>query len=303
MARSAISALVAAVEIYNKPTVEYREQTFAVLVVNAWEVLLKARIVQQSGNKLAVIIERESGTKRYLFDDITGGHSTIGLKTVLSTVSVSENVKRNLAELVNVRNEAVHMGVLPADLKDAIQRFGAASVRNFTLLAKRWFGEDVPVSYLLPVGFFGPGSLAVVRGGKGQRQLLDRLTEVASLGAQEDDIFAVALSVDVNINPITAGGGTIGPTNDPSAPRTNLTTDQMLEIFPNSYFDVIGMCRERYPDFKANAEFKRLMREIVKPNANCSFRRPHNPKNKRTLNTYFYNGEQVLRVLDTYYRR
>ena len=35
MARCATSAVPAAIEIYNKPTVEYREQTFALLMVNA----------------------------------------------------------------------------------------------------------------------------------------------------------------------------------------------------------------------------------------------------------------------------
>ena len=55
MARCAASALLAAIEIYNKPTVEYREQTLALLVTNAWEVLLKARIVQQSGGKLETL--------------------------------------------------------------------------------------------------------------------------------------------------------------------------------------------------------------------------------------------------------
>jgi len=39
---NAQSALVAAVEIYNKPAIEYRDEAFAILVVNAWELLLKA---------------------------------------------------------------------------------------------------------------------------------------------------------------------------------------------------------------------------------------------------------------------
>ena len=60
MARCAGAALLAAIEIYNKPTVEYREQTFALLVTNAWEVLLKARIVQLSGGRLNSIYRRKA---------------------------------------------------------------------------------------------------------------------------------------------------------------------------------------------------------------------------------------------------
>ena len=301
MARSAVSALVAAVEIYNKPTVEYREQTFAVLVINAWEVLLKARIVQQNGNKLASIIEREQETKRYLFDDITGGQSTIGLKAALSTVSLSPKVKRNIAELVNVRNEAMHMGLLTSDLRDVIHRFGAASVQNFNQVVKQWFDEDIHVSYLLPVGFFGKEKLAVVKASKGQRALLERLRDVSAFPGSDDDDFAVALSIDININPKMTGGGTIGPTNDPRAPRTNLTTDQILELYPASYDQIREMCKGRYEGFKANRKFNDLMTNAVKPDPNCTFGRPNNPKNPNSLVTYYHNDKQVLKILDEHY--
>jgi hypothetical protein len=40
----AIEAAISAIEIYNKPGFRYREETFAILMLNAWELLLKARI-------------------------------------------------------------------------------------------------------------------------------------------------------------------------------------------------------------------------------------------------------------------
>ena len=59
MARCAGAAMLGAIEIYNKPTVEYREQTFAMLITNAWEILLKARIVQLRGGRLQAIYRRK----------------------------------------------------------------------------------------------------------------------------------------------------------------------------------------------------------------------------------------------------
>jgi hypothetical protein len=47
-----IAACCAAIEIYNKPVVPHREETFAILVVAAWELLLKARLIQENGNQL-----------------------------------------------------------------------------------------------------------------------------------------------------------------------------------------------------------------------------------------------------------
>ena len=52
--------MLAAIEIYNKPTVEYREQTLtAAYLTNAWEVLLKARLIQLAGGKLETIYARD----------------------------------------------------------------------------------------------------------------------------------------------------------------------------------------------------------------------------------------------------
>ena len=37
-----IAACVSAIEVYNKPDFRYREETFSILMVNAWELLLKS---------------------------------------------------------------------------------------------------------------------------------------------------------------------------------------------------------------------------------------------------------------------
>ncbi len=39
----AIAATLAAIEIYNKPNFLYREETFTILAINGWELLLKAK--------------------------------------------------------------------------------------------------------------------------------------------------------------------------------------------------------------------------------------------------------------------
>jgi hypothetical protein len=42
LSEKSILAAVAAIEIYNKPDFHYREEAFALLATNAWELLLKA---------------------------------------------------------------------------------------------------------------------------------------------------------------------------------------------------------------------------------------------------------------------
>ncbi len=53
--RKSVSACVAAMEVYNKPVMPHRDETFAMLAVNAWELLLKARLLREGKNKLRSI--------------------------------------------------------------------------------------------------------------------------------------------------------------------------------------------------------------------------------------------------------
>ena len=50
LVRKGEAALLAAIEVYNKPGFLYREETFSILTLNAWELLLKARLVAENNN-------------------------------------------------------------------------------------------------------------------------------------------------------------------------------------------------------------------------------------------------------------
>jgi hypothetical protein len=50
-----VHAALSAIEISNKPDFKYREDSFSILMVNAWELLLKARILQRNKNKIESI--------------------------------------------------------------------------------------------------------------------------------------------------------------------------------------------------------------------------------------------------------
>ena len=43
--------MVAAIEIYNKPGFPYRNESFTILAINGWELLLKAKWLDLHGNK------------------------------------------------------------------------------------------------------------------------------------------------------------------------------------------------------------------------------------------------------------
>jgi len=51
----ASAALLAAIEAYNKPDSQYRDEAFAILALNAWELLLKAKLVRERGNDIRAL--------------------------------------------------------------------------------------------------------------------------------------------------------------------------------------------------------------------------------------------------------
>lgn len=59
-----IACAVSAIEIYNKPDFKYREETFAILMINAWELVLKAKMIKDAHNNLKVIYVKENIPKK-----------------------------------------------------------------------------------------------------------------------------------------------------------------------------------------------------------------------------------------------
>ena len=62
MLEKSIAAILSAIEIYNKPDFKYREETFAVLCINSWELLLKAKILNLASNRAAALYAMEYKT-------------------------------------------------------------------------------------------------------------------------------------------------------------------------------------------------------------------------------------------------
>lgn len=57
----ASAAMLAAIEIYNKPRFTYRAQSFAILALNAWELLIKAKWLADHKNRLPSLYVRQGG--------------------------------------------------------------------------------------------------------------------------------------------------------------------------------------------------------------------------------------------------
>ena len=302
MARCAASALLAAIEIYNKPTVEYREQSLSLLLTNAWEILLKARLVQLAGGKIQAIYERESRSRRYKRDRETDEPLSIGLKVALGRVPLPNEVKANVKGLIEIRNRAAHLGMLSAEARQRILYFGTASVHNFIRLSTKWFGEVIEAPYLLPVGFAGHAATVKETYPKRQRDLIKALDGLVDSGSTANSDYSVVIHVDVNLNRGFSGGGNIGLTDDPAAPTVRISDDEALAHYPSTYADVLAACKERYANFVQNRQFVQRMK-LVKADPKCAHERKLNPNSDKTSTQFFYQLVTTLTKLDSYYHK
>src|SRR5437868_15124167 len=87
LVKKAEAALLAAIEIYNKPSFAYREETFAILALNAWELLLKAKLLDINNNtdrclfiySTKTLAPGKQSKKLYLKRNRTGNKMTAGI--------------------------------------------------------------------------------------------------------------------------------------------------------------------------------------------------------------------------------
>lgn len=150
-----VNSTLSAIEIYNKPDFCDREQVFTVLIVVAWESLLKAKILKENRNKLTSLYVKDG--RRYKRNR-SGGHLTIGIAECLRRCQVSPIVRENIIQLVAVRDAAIHLTSNSPTLPYLTFSLGAATLRNYAKLLDQWF--DLSLNeynfYILPLGFSYP---------------------------------------------------------------------------------------------------------------------------------------------------
>ena len=301
MARCAREALLAAVELYNQPRAEYREQTVAFLIVNAWEILIKARIIQKSRGEIEAIYRRKRNPRRYERNS-DGEILTIDIRGALNQSGLPTEVKSNINGLIKVRNQATHLGVLVPELKQSILEFSTASVQNFAMTYRDWFQDSIDAPYLLPLGFVGTAQTIIATYPTQQRQLLKELSELAKTHDSTDSGYSVVMQVRVELNRGLSGGGNIGLTNDSNAPKVSISDDEALKTFPTSYNELVEKCRGRYSDFKQNQQFHSAMKEINE-DPKCTYERRLDFTTEKSTKKRFYNLEQTLGKLDKEYAK
>lgn len=146
-------AFVLAVELYNRPSIRYRVEGFAFFICNAWELMLKAKII------------RDYGIEKILYKDHPD--RTLSMERCMDLVLTNDKdpLKRNLKDIVRLRNEGTHF-IVPEHEQIYVGLFQAC-VRNYDDKLFEWHGlkisDSVPVHFLTLSMSANPVSPEVIR--------------------------------------------------------------------------------------------------------------------------------------------
>lgn len=147
---NSISAMLSAVEIYNKPRIEYRDEVFSILLMNSWELLLKA-VVSRSRGSLYYPKVRNQPYKTLSWGDALrkAANSQHWPKEF-----ALEAMRANLEAIALYRDNSVHF-YNDKDFGVLIYSLAQTSVNNYRDILLRVFQRDLreEVSWrLLPLG-------------------------------------------------------------------------------------------------------------------------------------------------------
>ncbi len=120
-------AFLMAIEIYNKPTINYRLEGFSFFICNAWELLLKAKMLKEN-------------EKIYYQDKPT---RTISLTNCISHIFTNDKdpIRKNLEIIISLRNMSTHFII--KELENIYLPFMQACVINYSQKLFEYFERDI----------------------------------------------------------------------------------------------------------------------------------------------------------------
>ncbi len=319
LAEKAEKALISSIEAYNRPDSPYREETFAILVLNAWELLLKAKLIRQAKNNFHILHQYEPrklhngkySKRPYLKRNRSGNPYTLSLAQAISkleqdyAILIPQSVKANIEALTEIRDNAIHYFHASSDLTKRVLEVGTASVKNFLLLAREWFKIDLSnySLYLLPIGFVtAPGIIQGVRAGADENKLIKYLTEVARSSQEHQGDYHAALEIAISLKRVPNPAALqVQITRNPDAPVVQLSEEDITKQYPWDYQELTRRVRERYLNFKLHNAFHEIRRN-VKDDPRYTRVRLLDPTNPNGIKKTLYNPN-ILDEFDKVFTR
>lgn len=315
-----ISAMVSAIEIYNKPDFLYRGETFAILAINSWELLLKAKKLQLNNNKISALYvffnktnkDGQKSKKRTIKKTRSGNPFTHSLehlaKEFIDEGLLDPVVLNNIVALVELRDSAIHFYNYSLQFNKRMQEIGTATLRNYVGVVKDWFNRDMSEYnfYLMPLSFVAlDDSIDVVLLNKEEKNFVKFIAELEDSGSDQGDSspYSVALNLDISFSKSTSKDAMkVVISNDPTAKKLTLSDDQIKERYPLDYKTLTQKCRSRYTDFVENSSYHE-MRKSLEVDQKYAYNRYLDPGNSKSSRKTLYSSAMLDKLDKSYTKK
>ena len=314
-----IACAVSAIEIYNKPDFKYREETFSILMINSWELVLKAKLIKDANNNIKAIyikenIPKKAGgiSKRWKYKLNKKGYNlTIGIEKLLEKYENEGNTDKRCLEnigLLNiVRNNAIHLINKDSELASIVYEVGSANLKNYIEFIIENFNKDLSKYnfYLMPISFYNDYEIIdniKIEDTSFKSKLKKDLLELNSkYKSGPNEKYNILLATKVSFIKGDKNGINTKFTKElgEDAIKVNLTDEEIDIRYPLSYEDLVNMLRARYNDFKQDKKFYELNKKYRK-NINNAYQKFLNNKNKNGNSRWQYNSN-ILNCFDKNY--
>ena len=325
LVEKSLDACLAALEIYNKPNFRYREEAFPILMLNAWELLLKARVIQHNNGMLRAIeiweprINKDGGKSKRQQKKLnrSGNPITIGIDRAAALVrnygsnGIDQHCVENLSLLREIRDNSVHLHNVSAGLGKRMQEVGSAALKNFVAATEKWFGVDLDHYnfYLMPLAFHSPSevieSLRSDKHPKAVRKLLDCIAE-AERDNPSDQSATFNVTMQVQFKFVRTSGDEALPVritrDDPDAVAVTVTEDDIRKHFPWDYAELTQSLKSRYADFLQNNTYHAVRKPLEDDERFCRVRYLDPSKPSKGSRKRFYSPG-ILREFDQHYTK
>jgi len=315
--KNSIAAYFAAIEIHNKPNILYRYETVTLLIINAWELLLKSYI-------------RKFIKTRSIFE--TNGHTIPFNKAIvyvdeyINTIQPKSfiAIRENLFKIEEYRNNIAHF--YNEELTPHIFMLVARATLNYVEFMKRYFSKDIISDeglFIMPLGFklpFAPADFLTKKAIKSNasresRKFIENIIKVIqdlrendveesivlgfniyleSVKKESNSDLLVAITnkdeADVSFTKTTA----VKISDDPNAQLVRYTDAQFRDLYPYNHAELLEWCKRNTKNYTKN-KYEAIKKDIKKHIEFASIRHLDS-KNPKSSSQFFYS-EKALKEM------
>ena len=312
-----VLAMAAAIEVYNKPGLPYRNESFAILAINGWELLLKAKWLDLHGHKkrsLYIYETRETrtgkrSTRKYIKKTRSETPFTHDLsylaKQLVNRNILDNSASQNIEIMLEFRDCATHFFNATPSFEHRLYEISAACVKNFANVTREWFGREVTEFnlHLMPLTFMAlPSSVEASLLNAEESSFLAFLESIDEPDVDPESPYSVSVNIELKFTKSKARDAfPVQVTGDSSAFPIQLTEEDIRQRYPWDYSTLTERCKQRYEGFRVNQQYH-YIRKNLETDDRYGRTRLLDPSNANGQKKIFFNPN-ILSEFDKHYSK